>query len=1033
MELVIREMDLERDAEGIARMFNESDLAWPGTFIEGQPMTAEMIRDWHTDSAFVAVYLAVVDGEIAGYASFEGEPDQGYLDLLNVNPRFHGLSIGRKLVQTCVNRAIQEGHKRHTLGTWSNNLKAVPVYKKTAHFWRPETSVWMQNYVPGVVQMPICKPFFERYDWYDTYVPTVTQHEDDYRWEGLKVYPMRWQANGESLAVWIDREAQAPVAVDTDDLFVAAIPRGIEALHGDEVTINWRITNKTDTMQRFLVDARGADGLEIDHREMFVVQAGATVEHVATVKVTDQAPFAKDNGDAPAVRSVITFGHDDVELFSGIRARKPIEISTDTPELSVGPGQPRTIGLQLQNRRAETAGGILRLYGEGLKLSWQERKVEIPAEGFLSIPVELTTNDERVYTLEARLTVTGCDTPLIETLQVFSVGAGGLVSQAQRKSARIETDGLRVTVAAKRGEVTLTDKQTRNKLASFGPAMGPPFYHSEAQRREFSIALEQTAGRAIVRLSAESKAQPGLVLCQRVSIAPTGLVEATAWIENRGDLKREGTVRLSLDEGERDLLTTVVPLPEGIVTASAGWWPRLHGDIPRDPAAYAEPWQAWQGRGLAAGVAWQSGVCDIRPGHSGMYLRGAVEDLAAGECSTPLTVALYGHQGEWPDVRSRLLRWAEAPRQQLRVRAVAQATIEPGLLLTESDQVETTVRASSMLNRAFDGRIRLSCEPALRVDRDEWRAPGLIQGQGAEHSIQLTLPAQRVGVYGGEVELALPMLHTRTPFHVARLGLGGSVRVRSVRDRGHDVWQIENGTSQVKVSADYGPSAYSWLLDGEEQLASFYPETRGLAWVHPFYGGIFPVLLPKDSWCSEGFLHQAPRTAAPIETTDGWGLRWTGVRLTVEPAQEQLRDLLVEFDVTTLGHSPVLKMAYRLINRRAIARECLIGLNAMPSLGGAVEDLVLVSADDWHHDTLVGSSRWGQRWAAVVNPHSARAALLVSNRNAVGLWATAQVGRLFSSMYEVRLAANETHETSFYLALADNLDEARRYIVLQNA
>jgi len=51
----------------------------------------------------------------------------------------------------------------------------------------------------------------------------------------------------------------------------------------------------------------------------------------------------------------------------------------------------------------------------------------------------------------------------------------------------------------------------------------------------------------------------------------------------------------------------------------------------------------------------------------------------------------------------------------------------------------------------------------------------------------------------------------------------------------------------------------------------------------------------------------------------------------------------------------------------------------------------------------------------------------------VGLWATAQAGRLFFGGREVRLAARETQETAYYLVLADTLEEARRYTVLQDA
>jgi len=1037
MELIIREMDLERDALGIARMFNESDLAWPGTFIEGQPMTADMIREWHTEDAFMAVYLAVVDGEIAGYASFmageRGQRDEGYLDLLNVNPKFHGLSIGRKLVQTCVNRAIKEGFKRHMLGTWSNNFKAVPVYKKTGHFWRPETSVWMQNYVPAVVQMPVCRPFFERHDWYDTYVRTVVQQEDDFRWEGLKVYPMRWEADGESLAVWIDREAQAPVAVETDELFVAAIPRSIEALHGDQVMINWRITNKTDTAQRFLVDARGADGLEIDHREMFVVQPGATVEHVAPVKVTDSTPYSKDDSSAPSVRSVITFGHDDVELFSGIRARKPIEWSTDPAAISVQPRRLQTLNLQLQNRRPEPVCGLVRLTpSEGLDLSWNERQVEIPAEGFVTLPVLVSCVDEQAHALEARLLVAGQDQAVTETWPVFAVGPGGLVAQYDARSARIETDSLRVTVAAKYGSVTLTDKATREFLGSFSPLMGPPFYTTEMHRREFSVAVAHEAGRYSVLLTAESQAQPGLVICERVVVAPSGLVEATAWLENRGAQTRQAAVRLEVDHGDSDSLQVAAPLAQGVVLADAGSWPRVRGDLPQSPAEFAEPWFAWQGRGIAAGMAWGQGVRKV-DGRWQLRATGNVDALASGERSAPLTLALCGFQGDWRAVRERLCAWAGVEPKDRPVCAVAEANVEPQLMLTDQAAVSATVRAASMMNRAFDGQVTLDCQAPLAADWCTAPVPRLMQGQPYVRQVELALPQDQVGVYEGQAQLEMPIVHSSTVFRVVRVGLGGPVTVSQEHDRGHNVWRIDNGLAQFCIAPDYGPSVYSLQMHGHEQLYSHFPETRGLSWMHPFFGGIHPLLLPHGVNCYEGFLHRAASTAAPLEAVDRWGLRWTGVRVSARSDQEQLRAMLVELDVLTVGRAPVLKVVQRLVNERDGARQVVSGLTVTPSLGAPIKDLTLMGEGYWHRNSLIGNMRLAQQWGALVNPVDGRTALLVSNRKAVGLWATAQVARLFWGGVDVQLAARETYETTYYLVLADSLEQAKRYLILQGA
>ncbi|MEN6478778.1 MAG: GNAT family N-acetyltransferase, partial [Anaerolineales bacterium] len=983
-------------------------------------------------------YLAEVDGEIAGYASLvegeQGQQGEGYLDLLNVNPKFHGLHIGRKLVQTCVNRAIQEGFKRHTLGTWSNNLKAVPVYKKTGHFWRPQSSVWMQNYVPMVVQMPICRPFFERHDWYDSHVRQVTQDEDDFRWEGVKVYPMRWEADGESLAVWIDREAQAPVAVETDELFVAAIPQRIEALHGDQVQINWRITNKTDTVQRFLVDARGANGLEIDHREMFVVQPGATVEHVAMVNVTESTPYGDENGDAPAVRSVITFGHDDVELFSGIRARKPFEISTDSAELSIAPRRSQSIQLQLQNRRDVPIEATVRLTpSDGLVLSWVEREVEIEANGDLALPVVVTSAQERAYRLEVRAQVGDQAKPVIETLTLFSVGPGGLVWQADAKSVRIETDAQRVKVEAKRGVVTLIDKATAQFLASVGPTMGPPYHSTEALRRVFDVSVEPSGSRVVVALSAESMSQPGLVLVERLTVAPTGLIEVSGRLENRGIEIRESAVRLVVERGDLDRLKIVMPLAKEVVVGDASWWPRVPGDMPSSPHSLAEPWQIWQGHGQAAGVAWGSGVEQLRSEWR-FLATGAPQSLAPGESSSPVTLALCGQEGDWPQVRSRLCAWAGVAPKPLPVQPMALASVDPSLIVTDQARVQAEVNVKSVLSRAFDGEVTLTCAAPCRADWTNLAVPHLVQGALVSKPVSLTLPDDEVSVYAGEAQLELPILHSSTPFHIVRAGLGGPVSVAQERDRGYDTWCVDNGLAQFRIVAGYGPSVYSWRVNGQEQLHSHFPETHGLAWVYPFFGGIYPLLMWSGAYSFDRLLYRAPCAAMPVEQTDRWGLNWQGMRLAMRPEQEELRALLVELDVLTLGRSPILKIVQRLRNERNVARELISGLAAMPSLGAAsVQDLVLAGPDAWHQDSPIGNSRWGQRWGAVVNPADGRTALLVSNEDAVGLWATAQAGRLFWGGRTVRLAAKEVQETTYYLVLANSLEEAKRFVVLQDA
>jgi GNAT superfamily N-acetyltransferase len=215
-DAIIRPLDIERDCQKLADLFNESEPAWPGGFTSGLPLTSENVREWMESERTLVTLVAEADNRLVGFCSFlentpwpSGQYDSGYLDLLNVHPAYHGRSIGRRLLQATIERSVQEGWVYQTLGTWSANFKSVPAYKKTGHFWRPDTSVWMQNFIPGALQMPLARPFFDRHDWYASYVRVLEQHTDDERWEGIKVYRERWEADGESLTIWIDREARS--------------------------------------------------------------------------------------------------------------------------------------------------------------------------------------------------------------------------------------------------------------------------------------------------------------------------------------------------------------------------------------------------------------------------------------------------------------------------------------------------------------------------------------------------------------------------------------------------------------------------------------------------------------------------------------------------------------------------------------------------------------------------------------------------------------------------------------------------------
>ena len=1031
-DVIIRPIDLAKDAQGLADMWNASDLQWPGTFCRGVPFTAAMVREWEAEERMLAVLVAEVDGQIAGFCTFmhshDSHDDEGYLVVLNVHPKYQQRSIGRKLIQATVACSVKERFQRQTLETWSANFKAVPTYKKTGYFWTPDTFVQMQNFIPGALQMPLAKGFFERHDWYDCYVRQIEQTPDDQRWEGLKVFRQRWQADGEALTIWIDREARAPVAVENDQLQIAAIADQIEPLAGSKVKLRWRVINKGEKPIQVFLHALGDKGLSIDHRDAYTVPAGETVIREAEVKVADDGSGRKDDGRAPAVRSIIRLNDQEVELFSGLRVRKPWNLDTSPGEITVRPGVSQVIKLQLHSEREEETNFALYLTPpEGLQLDWRTKSGTLPAKGHIALPLTVTASEEKVYTLPIRVESQGLK-PLTQKITLFSLGDGGLLAQRQGNSVRLETDDLRVKVEAQEGTISFHHRSSNLKLGAVKPRLGPPYRPSVFGKKEFELSLQERAGRAIIDLVCEPQHYEGLYLHQRFALSPTGVGTLEYYLENRGHQAQAARLQLSVTTSATDKEQFIVPLPTGIVQSPSSAYPTAWDDVPRDAKEYAEPWLAWERRGGVMGVAWDEALEQIGKGWT-LDMNTAELTVEPGERSRRARFELYAGTGTWQAVQRSAQQWmGQVPRTSTSVRPTAVARVEPAVMATLDDATEGRVIVDSTMRAAADGEVSLLGEDGLSL-AETIKVKGLQRGTPLEQQVVLPAPT-RPGVGRGEAVLSLPLWETRRTFQVVRLGDGEPVSVAETDRKGRSVWLVDNGLCQFAVAPDFGPSVISWTRSGEEQLWSTFPEAQGFSWLYPYFGGIHALLAPAGSWGGVGYLHREKATAESVVCVDKQGIVWQGVRAAVEPQKRELRDLVVELDYLTVGHSPILKVSYRLRNRRASERAVVAGINCAFALGAGPTSLVALAEGVRRGPSPRDASLGDLRWAALTNAASGQTALLVGRQDDVTIWDAGQAGMVLGADDTVRLLGEQVLERTYYLVLADSPQEAKRFRVL---
>jgi GNAT superfamily N-acetyltransferase len=251
------------DAEAVARMWNESGAGWPDGWSR-VPTSDDYWLDEIGQLDPLAIYLAVEDDAVVAYCELNEDSERGdvaWLDLVNVHPSAWNRGVGRDLVRRAVELAISRRYRRLDLSTWSGNFRAVPLYKKCGFFWRPDTAVRMENYIPLLHTLPLCAAFFARHNWYKTLRRSLVVAPDDEMRGNVRGYNYRWEADGELLAVFVDRLIDGVAAVETNEFAASASFDSQVLIAGQQGAAYVTLTNKSGDPLDVLVVARGV-GLE---------------------------------------------------------------------------------------------------------------------------------------------------------------------------------------------------------------------------------------------------------------------------------------------------------------------------------------------------------------------------------------------------------------------------------------------------------------------------------------------------------------------------------------------------------------------------------------------------------------------------------------------------------------------------------------------------------------------------------------------------------------------------------------------------
>ena len=116
-----------RFAKAVAAMWNRSSEGWNGRIWNS---SEARVLQKERDSAYLNLWLALAGEEVIGYvklSKYSLEEGVAYVELISVDPAWHGKGIGKALMRKCVERSAELGYQRLDLFTWPGNTRAVPL------------------------------------------------------------------------------------------------------------------------------------------------------------------------------------------------------------------------------------------------------------------------------------------------------------------------------------------------------------------------------------------------------------------------------------------------------------------------------------------------------------------------------------------------------------------------------------------------------------------------------------------------------------------------------------------------------------------------------------------------------------------------------------------------------------------------------------------------------------------------------------------------------------------------------------------
>jgi ribosomal protein S18 acetylase RimI-like enzyme len=914
-DIVIREYK-RKDAGDLLRMWKEGQSHWPGGISVGTTETPDEFHRGIIEGRELAHFVAEDGsaGRVIGYVSFAEDPVRykiSYLPLLNVHPEWHGRGVGKALILRVIRESARGGYRRLDLGTWPGNDNVICLYKRTGFFWVPESDVFMVNYIPQILNVPLLKTVFKKSNWYDSMSGKVKPVPDDDSKGRMRIYRYTFFTESGKVRIVVDRNANLISGIESTQYNADLLTDNSDGWRGFKRTVTWRFTNRESSKKDVRIEFRGLYGIRYRKTERIQVDSGHSVNGLLEVEVPLKLKHRKPK-PYPVIQAEFTVDGRKTVLATGWCPLDPIKVELDPEKQFIPPSESVHRTINFHQVLTQSAKVNLSMKPDpGLTVRPMQKTLTLGPESIRGIPFEISGVPGK-HTLSVSVSAEGKSTGSYPdmTLQFATSEPGSISSVKTDKHLFIRNDFYLLRVYKDYGVVVLESRSCPESGMTLSlPSIGPPFGF-DTPEGQIQTVVKKSGNDYRLTIRGQSPYSPDvsrqltLYLSSSPVIRMASSVSASVVKQGRRDVIQSVGTRFT--KGQRYISTR-----DGILYTENPSFPFGKNDLPNNQDYFPEKWTCMVNEDAVAGLIWTGEPSEIEMQNYEFFSARFNDIGSVPEWRMPI-MHLYIGPGSYRTVQilSRQISKSVTPPLQLKKVIHVQSDQIPMIIKNDSEVVLSLV---NYRNQVQEGILTVEKIRELKLRTYRFQTGSLAGGKTKTVRIPIqpdvTSPcaidvsASYIGK-NHEYSYSIPAIIFPKKQH--------RIVIENQSNQGYEQVSIQNGDLQFDVTPEFSGSVTKLAYRGHQLLRSPFPKPGLLGFESPWYGGITPEVAPtkferaiRERWI-----------ASHIHVKDVNGNSWQGVRIMCKIRKNKtLSGLTVVCEYLTSSEIPILAVRMRAFNR----------------------------------------------------------------------------------------------------------------------